>query len=44
MRFESPHIFWALSSDFCQGDYLQGQLHWKVKPQSLQITNINLSI
>ena len=39
MRFESPHIFGELSSDFCQVDHLQGQLPWK--PQSLQITNIN---
>ena len=38
MRFEDPQIFWELSSDFCQVDYLQGQLRWKVNPQSLQIT------
>ena len=44
MRFERPHIFWELPSDFSQVDYLQGQLRWKVKPHSLQIRNINPSV
>ena len=29
---------------FCQVDYLQIQLCWKVKPQSLQITSMNPSV
>ena len=37
MRFDNRHIFWELSLDFCQVDYLQAQLQWKVKQQSLQI-------
>ena len=37
MRFDNPHIFWELSLDFCKVDYLQAQLQWKVKQQSLQI-------
>ena len=44
MRFESPHLFLELPSDFCQVDYLQGRLCWKVKLQSLQITDINPSL